>query len=129
MAARVLVVDDETDIRDLFVVLLEDDERCGKISTAGSCEEALAVARRDGADVVVLDFNLGNRSSDQILPELRTVLPDAKIVVFTANRDAAERANVRRLGANDVVEKATVSFDAVIEIILGDGAGGASASA
>ena len=54
--ARVLVVEDDPDVRDLMTVILSDAGYA--VSTAGDGEEALRVAAETPPDAVVLDLLL-----------------------------------------------------------------------
>jgi len=118
MALRVLVVDDEPDIIDLMTIWLEDDPRCKAVERATSLEQALQVAQSCNPDVMLLDFRLHGQTIASILPALRSTCPEAKILIHTANREDADRAQVLALGADAILEKATVSVDQVVEAIL-----------
>ena len=120
MAIRVLVVDDEPDILDLMTIWLEDDPRCKAVERATSLAQASAVAATSCPDVILLDFRLGSENSASVLPRLRYVCPDARILIHTASRAEAEAAQVLSLGADAILEKATVSIAAVVDAVLGD---------
>lgn len=118
MSRRVLVVDDEPDILDLLTMLFEDDDRCAAVKAVGELDEAVAEAVALSADSIVLDLMFGHRTSVEILPSLRQARPDAHIVVFTSSRRAAMAAGVLDLGANVVVQKVSVSFEALTDLVL-----------
>ena len=119
MAIRVLVVDDEPDILDLMTIWLEDDPRCKAVERATSLDQALATAQASCPDAILLDFRLGGEVSASVLPQLRTACPNARILIHTASRADADAAQVLALGADAVLEKATVSIAAVVEAVLG----------
>src|SRR6476469_6517020 len=110
MALRVLVVDDESDILDLMTIWLEDDPRCKAVERATTLEQAAVVAELTCPDVILLDFRLGSQSSVTVLPTLRRACPQARILIHTASRDEADAACVLSLGADAILEKATVSI-------------------
>jgi DNA-binding NarL/FixJ family response regulator len=118
MALRVLVVDDELDIIDLMTIWLEDDPRCKAVERATTLRQAVNVARATCPDVILLDFRLGAEKSDTIVPVLRQACPSARILIHTANRDEADGARVLALGADAILEKASVSLAAVVEAVL-----------
>ncbi len=67
---NVLIVEDETMIRDLYRTILV---RAGySVAIAGSSHEAFAVLQKFRADVVLLDIMLPGMSGIDILKELRT---------------------------------------------------------
>lgn len=118
MALRVLVVDDEPDIIDLMTIWLEDDPRCKAVERAESLAQALRVAQAANPDVILLDFRLHGETSAAVLPALRSVCPESRILIHTASREEAAKAQVLALGADDILEKATVSVDQVVEAVL-----------
>ena|SRR5690349_126225 len=120
MGLRVLVVDDEPDILDLMTIWLEDDSRCKAVERATSLAEALMVAESTCPDAILLDFRLGAQNSASVLPRLRHVCPQARILIHTASRAEADAAQVLSLGADGILEKATVSVDEVVDAVLAD---------
>lgn len=102
MSDRVLVVDDEKQLRRALVTNLE--ARGYAVDVAASGEEALAVAARVHPDVVILDLGLPGIDGIEVVNGLRgwTAVP---IVVLSA-RDT-EQAKVAALdaGADDYVTK------------------------
>lgn len=69
---RVLIVEDEA----LIALLLADamtDMGCKIVGPAGSSEEALALLKRGGADLAILDLNLGGRSSIDVARAVRAL--------------------------------------------------------
>jgi DNA-binding NarL/FixJ family response regulator len=120
MGRKVLVVDDEPHLRDLVQIWLEDDPRCGGVEVAADLETAVEKARLDPPDTVLLDFNVGARSAAEELPAIRAACPGSRIIVHTGNPDAARRCDVLALGADLLIEKASVSLDALVEAALAD---------
>lgn len=118
MGRRVLVVDDEREILDLVSIWLEDDPRCGPVATVTTLDAAVANARSSCPDVILLDFRVAGDTSASIIRQLREACPEARIVIHTASRDEAEAADVLALGADAIVEKATVSIPDVVEAVL-----------
>ena len=108
-ATRVLIVDDNEDIRLLFRSALEfeaDFEVCGE-ATNGA--EALDLAADVRPDAVLLDVNMPVMDGMTALPLLHERCPAARIVVITAGPTAGVAADATSLGATDVLHK-TVSL-------------------
>lgn len=115
---RVLLIDDEPDILALLTELLSEDGRCQSVRTTTELDEALAIARSDCPDVIVTDFTFGRRTSAEILPALRDACPRAKVIVHTSSGFVAQHAGMVDLGADVIVQKASVSLLDVIELML-----------
>ena len=118
MAKRVLVVDDEPDLRQLLRWLLELDDRCGGIAEAEDGPTAVAEAEKLEPNAVILDFMLGDATASDVLPSLRAACPNARIVVYTAAPERAKAAGVIDAGADAVAAKAGSSVDDIIDMAL-----------
>src|SRR5579862_5304641 len=118
MAQRVLVVDDEPDLRRLLRWLLELDERCTGIAEANDEASAIREAERLIPNAVILDFMLGDKTAADMLPALRAACPEARIVVYTAAPESAEAADVIGRGADVVATKVGHAIDDVIDLAL-----------
>jgi DNA-binding NarL/FixJ family response regulator len=115
---RVLVVDDEPDIRDLIAMMLETDDRCACVRTVGDLDDVVPAAMELAPDTVVLDLMFGSRTSAEVLESLRAAAPSSLIIVFTASRRAAIDAGVLDQGADLVVQKVSVSFEDLVDLVL-----------
>ena len=73
MASRVLIVEDERDIRDLVVLHLQRDGY--QVSTAGSGEEALLQVKHSPPDLVLLDLMLPGMTGSRSAAGLRRSRP------------------------------------------------------
>jgi len=118
VSKRVLVVDDEPDLRKLLRWLLELDERCTCIAEADDGASAVREAERVAPNSVILDFMLGDQTAADVLPSLRAACPTARIVVYTAAPERAAAAGVIDCGADEVVAKANGNIDDVIDLAL-----------
>jgi CheY-like chemotaxis protein len=107
MTDRVLVVDDEDDIRQIAQLSLE---RIGgwTVVTASSGDEAVELAAREGPfTVVLLDVMMPGSDGPATLERLRSGPLDAgtPIVFLTAKVQPADRKRLRELGAAGVIAK------------------------
>lgn len=82
---RVLVVDDEPEIREMLVDALSADDL--RVLSAGSSAEALDVAQRERIDCVIADMRLGAENGLDVIDRLRAELEDLPAVVITGLRD------------------------------------------
>jgi len=99
-AVHLLVVEDDDAIA---VALTEGLERAGFTTTrAGTGAEALA--RVDGADLVLLDLGLPDMDGSEVCRRLRSSSA-VPIIIVTARGDEGERVLGLELGADDYVVK------------------------
>jgi len=101
-SARILIVEDEPQLRALLRLYLERDGHT--VADAGDGSDALEAYRRDGADLVVLDLMLPDLLGDAVHEAFRE-LGDVPILITSAKRTDAERIAGLRLGADDYLAK------------------------
>lgn len=103
--SRILVVDDDPDIREMVAFMLEAVELA--VSSVGSAEEALARAREERFDLVVLDWNLPRMSGLELCRLLRREpgLDDIPVLFLTANAGSQDMVEAFASGADDYVVK------------------------
>ena len=77
---RVLVVEDETDLADLYTIYLSDSY---DVQAANDGETALELVD-DDTDVVLLDRRMPEMTGDEVLAEIRTRGIDCRIAMITA---------------------------------------------
>src|SRR5712664_3650806 len=105
MAAEVLVVEDEPDIRNLIVHhLTRDGFRC---DTAGNGADALARLRAAPPDLVVLDLMLPGMDGLEVCRRVRSDPATAAlpIIMLTAKADEVDRVVGLEMGADDYLAK------------------------
>jgi DNA-binding NarL/FixJ family response regulator len=66
---RVLIVDDHTLFRESLGRLLEADTECKIVGACASVEEALRIVTREQIDLVLLDYDLGEKPGTHFLEE------------------------------------------------------------
>ena len=107
----VLIVDDDPTIRLLIRSVLTRDGRFGTIETAEGGYEALELGYHLRPAVIVLDLAMWDLSGYETLPQLKSRLPDAKIVVYTSSYDERMRAEALSRGADAVWPKTMAAVD------------------
>lgn len=100
---RVLVCDDETDIRVLYRAAFE---ALGvSVDEAADGGEALARAIQQPPDLVVLDLFMPGRDGLSVLPELRDICGEAPILVVSAHAAVEVFGESRSRGATACFDK------------------------
>ncbi|HEV2249313.1 MAG TPA: response regulator [Candidatus Limnocylindria bacterium] len=98
-----LIVDDHRAVRDGVRALLRTEPGLRVVGEAASGDEALGIALVLRPDLIVLDNEMPGTRGLDVLPKLRVILPDARIVMFTMSVGSASHARLR--GADAVVAK------------------------
>ena len=100
--ARVLVVDDETGVRESLRMLLKND--C-EVVTADSAEAGLRALEEVPADLILLDLVMPGMGGLEFLSELRERGEAAPVVVLTATKTVQAAVEAMKQGAADYVTK------------------------
>jgi response regulator RpfG family c-di-GMP phosphodiesterase len=100
--ARILVVDDEPEIREVLCALLSDDYVC---EAAGSAEEALSVLRAKEFDLIISDIMMSGMSGLEMVPKVLALSPDAVVVMISGVQTIESAIKALRAGAFDYIMK------------------------
>jgi CheY-like chemotaxis protein len=103
--ARILVVDDERDNRELLDIILTWEGFL--ILTAASGEEALATAAQQLPDLVLLDVMMPGMTGDEVAAKMKGNLAtkDIPIILLTALDERSARMLARSAGAEEFLTK------------------------
>lgn len=112
--ATVLVVDDETGVRDLVVRWLQAAGH--RLSWASGADEALEVLDKRGAQVAVLDLRMPGHDGLWLAAQIRQRSPETAIVMATGVRDESSAVSSLRSGVVDYLVK-PFSRDQLLEAV------------
>lgn len=99
---RVLIADDEPEIRGVLADLLGRTYNC---ATVGSAEDALACLREDEFDLVISDIMMGGMSGLEMIPRVLECSPDAVVIMISGVQTVESAISALRAGAFDYVMK------------------------
>ena len=103
MKNKVLVLDDESNIRDIFTLLLQENNYL--VETAASGREGLEKAKAFAPDVLLLDMNLPDMAGMEVLSRIQRYLPKCRILIITAFGTIRSAVEATKLGAYAYLEK------------------------
>ena len=99
---KLLIIDDEKQIRELLLDLLGGVYDC---SDAGSAEEALTALSKQTFDLVISDIDMGGMSGLELVPRVHALSPDTVVVMLSGNQDLEFAIRALRAGAFDYITK------------------------
>jgi len=103
MAHKILVVDDEKNMRELLCDLLEMEGF--KAEPAADGESALTMARKKAPDLMVLDLRLPGIQGMEVLRTLKEEGAGFPVVIITAHGDINTAVEALKSGAADFIVK------------------------
>ena len=98
-----LIVDDDTTFRTRLIRAFAD--RGFDVRGAGTCEEALAVARLESPELALVDLRLPGPSGLEVIRQLKALDPTTNVVVLTGYGSIATAVDSVKLGANSYLSK------------------------
>jgi CheY-like chemotaxis protein len=104
---KILVVDDDPHVLELFAVLLESAGYA--ISRATSGREALKSLRRERFDILVLDLEMPDLDGFDVLKTTRSEFTDLKVLVVSGYLEGGLLKAAECLGAAASLNKAQAS--------------------
>lgn len=101
--ASVLVVDDESSVREMLGILLEKEGHL--VSSASGVREATALLKHDPFDAVLSDIRMPDGSGIDVLRAARETDPDTIVILLTAFATTDTAVEAMKLGAYDYITK------------------------
>ena len=111
---RILVIDDEPDIRDSLEALLSSENY--RVELAPNATEGLKRLEGSAYDLVLLDLMMPDKSGMQVLEEVRTRDRETPIFMITAYGSVEVAVDALKRGANDYFPKPWDNEKLLIEI-------------
>jgi CheY-like chemotaxis protein len=102
-AGKILVVDDEPEVRLVLTEFLES--RGYEVAAAASGAQALAMVDEVKPHVVLLDVTMPEMDGIETLKRLAVLKPGLPIIMVTANADVEVTSKLLAVGAADYIPK------------------------
>jgi two-component system, NarL family, nitrate/nitrite response regulator NarL len=115
-AIRILMVDDHSLFRESLSRFLEADPAFLVVGQCGTASEAIAAYSETPTDVILLDYDLGEEQGTRLLPELKSHLGEARVLMVTAGMSDTIALQAMEAGASGVFLKHS-SLDQLVTAI------------
>ncbi len=100
---KILVVDDEAEIRSLLAAVLQS--KGYEVVTADDGAAALQAVPRERPAVILMDLSMPRMNGMDALPEIKRLDPELPVIICTAHADLATAVRAMKLGAYDYLTK------------------------
>lgn len=112
--AKILVVDDDQDLRDNLVEILGNAGF--ELSAAENGETAMTALARENFDLVLLDSIMPGMGGMEALPQIKRLYPSIKIIMLTAFSTVDGAVEAMRKGADDYITKPFKIADLLVTV-------------
>ena len=100
---KVLVVDDNNNMRQLLYEILKDQGY--QTITAPSGEHAIEVLATHHFHIVITDLNMGRVNGIDVLKKVKALSPHTSVIIATGNSDVTHVIEALRYNADDYILK------------------------
>ena len=102
--SRILIVDDEKDMRWLLSGILKEEGY--EVEEAETGKKALMLFKYSPPDLILLDLNIpGGIGGIEVLKRIKETSPDTAVVILTGHGDIESAVQTTKLGAYDYLTK------------------------
>ncbi len=102
MKAKVLIVDDEKDLRDLVAAVLEDQCDVAQANSGAALQKNLS---GDAPDVVLLDVVLKDGNGLDLIPKIKKHWPETEVIILSGHGTITMAVEAGRRGAYNFLSK------------------------
>ncbi|HEY5043920.1 MAG TPA: sigma-54 dependent transcriptional regulator, partial [Verrucomicrobiae bacterium] len=102
MKGKILIVDDEAELRMLLKSILEPDFTVTEAESAAALQKLFP---QDAPDVVLLDLKLPDGSGLDLLPQIKKFWPDTEVIVLTGEATFEAAVQATKRGAFHFINK------------------------
>jgi DNA-binding NarL/FixJ family response regulator len=114
---RVVIADDQRLFAEALEVILTTDGRIAVVGRAANGEEAIALARDDRPDVVLMDIAMPVLDGIAATEAIAAEAPETRVVVLTGSDAPEDITRARAAGAAGYVTKDQIAGDLVRAIL------------
>lgn len=101
--AKILIVDDEQNIREVLSIFLKDEGYTVSVAIDG--KSALETIKNDIFDLVITDLKMPKVSGFDLLKSIKETSPETVVVIITAYGTTESAVEAMKLGAFDYIQK------------------------
>jgi len=114
LKGKILIVDDEASVRELFSGVFADENY--EVIAAENGNQALDILKRDNIDVIFLDLKLFGMNGIDLCRQIRETKPVSMIFAITGWAPLFEIEECREAGFDDYFEK-PLDMDILLDVV------------
>jgi DNA-binding NarL/FixJ family response regulator len=103
--SRLLIADDHSIVRKGIIVLCKTQFGLSEVEEASDCSQVMSALKRNKCTHLILDLVLSDGVTLEIMPNIRRLYPDLKILIFTMQPYEIYAAVLERYGVMEFIPK------------------------
>ncbi len=107
----VFIVDDHKMLISGLAMIIESSEDFTVAGSASNADDAISSIKATTPDIVLLDITLGKTSGIDLIPKLKEVSPDTRIIILTMYEDQQHLKAAIQAGASGFLPKKAMDND------------------
>ena len=115
--SKVLLIDDEPDVITFFTEVFGAFKHI-KLFTAVKARQGIEIAKQEKPKLILTDLRMPDLSGEDVLRELKPLLPDTKFIVMTGWDDGETREKISREFAVDAYFDKPIDLEKVMTKIF-----------
>ncbi|HEY3429771.1 MAG TPA: response regulator transcription factor [Cyclobacteriaceae bacterium] len=119
---RVMIVEDDQEIRNSFSLIVNSSQRFMVVGAYGNCEDAIANLHRDKPEIVLMDIELPGMNGIKGTQIIKEKAPNTEVIMVTVYEDSELVFEALKAGASGYITKSANYMEllsALEEIIRG----------
>jgi len=119
---RVMIVEDDQEIRNSFNLIVNSSQRFTVVGAYGGCEEAISNLHRDKPEIVLMDIELPGMNGIKGTQIIKDKSPNTEVIMVTVYEDSELVFEALKAGATGYITKSANYMEllnALEEIIRG----------
>ena len=105
MSYKILIVDDHMVVKTGVSIILNSEINDLDIQFASTFSETLDKVKQFSYDLIILDINIPGGKTTEMITEIRNVLPEVKILMFSAHEEESYALRYIHTGADGYLNK------------------------
>ena len=116
MSYKILIVDDHMVVKTGVSIILNSEINDLDIQFASTFSETLDKVKQFSYDLIILDINIPGGKNIEMIPEIRAIVPEVKILMFSAHEEEFYALRCVSAGADGFLNKLS-SEEKLIEAV------------
>jgi DNA-binding NarL/FixJ family response regulator len=102
---RVLVIEDDNEIRNSFVLIVNSSQRFAVVNSYSTCEEAIKHLAHDRPEIILMDIELPGMNGIAGTKIIKDKFPHAEVIMVTVYEDSDLVFEALKAGASGYITK------------------------